>query len=153
MSDKEDGQRLHDAIRAALETASHTGRLRGSTRGTLEATLAQLDEKLGGGASTDLNVHVESVVGHCLVMVHTSDPGAVDVIASFMHHAGAGRLGTAKVWSLPLGAIPVNRWIRALQRVLRAEQRSKGHDANRSLPVRMTAVWAHENELVMADVG
>lgn len=151
MGEKPDGQRLHEAIGAALETASQGGRLRGSTRGALEATLARLDEKLGAAESSDINVRIEPVAGQGVFMVHTSDPVAIEMVASFMHVAGARRLGTAKVWLLPLGSTPINRWIRALQRVLRAERRAKGDDGH-SLPVRMTAIWAHGDELVMADV-
>lgn len=149
--DTERGQRLHRALRAALETASKTGRLLGSTHEVLESTLARLDEKLGQ-ETTGIHYKVEHAPDHCVVIAHTSDPDAIEVVASFMHHASANTLGSGKAWLLPLDGIPVNRWIRAIRRVITAEQRTQG-DASSSLPVRLTAVWARDGELVISDIG
>ena len=60
MTDEESGpQRLHKAIRAALEVAGQAGKLQASNQKALEATLATLDERLGSlepGKDADLVV-------------------------------------------------------------------------------------------------
>lgn len=146
----EHGQRLHQAIRAALETSSKRGRLLGSAHEILENTLSRLDQKLGAEA-TGVHYSVESAPDHCVVVAHSSDPDAIEVVASFMQHAGASTLGSAKIWLLPLDGIHVNRWLRALRRVLTSEQRTQS-ETSPILPIRLTAFWAREGELVMADI-
>ena len=145
------GRRLHEAIREALETAAQVGQLRGSTRQALEATLARLDEKLGA-ETTNVHLRVTPAPDQCMIIVHSSDPAALDIVASFMHHGGAHRPGSAQAWMLPLGGVPVNRWIRALRRVLSVERRHQGED-HRSLPVRLTILWSRDDALMIADVG
>lgn len=143
------GNRLQEAIRAALETAAETGWFRGPTHEVLEATLARLDEKLGA-ETTGVHYTVDSAPDHCLVVAHSSDPAALDVVGSFMHTAGATTLGSAGVWLLPLDGVPVNRWLRALRRVISVEQRTMG-DAS-GLPIRLMAVWARDDELVLSNI-
>jgi hypothetical protein len=150
MDNEERGQKMARAIRAALETATRAGWLQASARDGLEATLTRLDERLGSEAP-ELHFKVETARETCLVVAHSSDPVALDVIGSFMHHAGAEKPGTAAAWLLPLDGIPVNRWVRALRRVIAAEQRTQG-DLGRSLPVRLTVSWARGDDLVVADV-
>jgi hypothetical protein len=150
MGSDETGQKLARAIRAALETATHAGLLQASARDDLEATLTRLDERLGPEAP-ELHYKVLPARDCCLVVAHSSDPVALDVVGSFMHHAGAEKPGTSAAWILPLDGIPVNRWVRALRRVIVAEQRTQG-DLGRSLPVRFTVTWALGDELVIADV-
>jgi hypothetical protein len=142
--------RLQEAIRGALETAAETGWHRGRTHEVVEATLSMLDEKLGVDA-TGVQYTVESAPDHCLVVAHSSDPAAMEVVASFMHHGGATALGSHEVWLLPLDGVPVNRWLRALRRVVAAEQRAKNEESA-SPPVRLTAVWARDDELMVSNV-
>ncbi len=144
--------RLQEAIRAAFETAAETGRLRGPSSRALEATLSRIDEKIGT-ESTDFHLRVERLPDQCLILIHTGDPATSDVVTSFMHHGGARKLGSARGWLLPLGGVPVNRWIRALRRVLTHERRSSSGEDSVALPVRFTVIWGHGDDLELADIG
>jgi len=144
-------QRLHQALRAALETAAQAGKQPVSSQKALEATLAAIDERLGADPP-GVSFKVEPAPDQCLVVVHSSDPVALDVVACFLHQGGASRLGSAKVWLLPLDGLPVNRWARALLRVVAATRRQ--HDELSSgLPVRLTLVWSQEGEMTVATLG
>jgi hypothetical protein len=153
MDERESGaERLQLALRAALEVASTEGKLEISFQKALEATLATLDERLGTEA-TGVGFKVEPAPGQCLVVVHASDPVALDVVASFLHHGGASKLGSAKVWLLPLDGLPVTRWARAMRRVVASTRRQGGGPPSASLPVRLTLVWAQEGEMMVATLG
>ncbi len=148
MTDEESGpQRLHKAIRAALEVAGQAGKLQASNQKALEATLATLDERLGI-EPPEVRFDIEQAPDDCLVAVHTSDPVAHDVVASFLHNGGARKLGTAKVWLLPLDEIPVTRWARGLRKVIAATRRTDG-EARGGLPIRLTFVWSQDGEMTI----
>jgi hypothetical protein len=148
--DKPDAtDRLHQAIKGGYEAAAEAGLLEGSVRKALESALVTLDDKLGGD-DTGIRYKVDSVPDHCVVILHSADPVGTDIVASFLHHAGANKLGAAKAWLLPLGDLPVKRWIRGLRRVIAAERHSH---AVAALPLRLTVLWPNEGELVVATVG
>lgn len=148
MNEAESGpQRLHAAIRAALEVASQAGKLQLSNQKALEATLATLDERLGL-EPPGVRFDIEKAPDECLVVVHSSDPVAHDVVASFLHNGGARKLGTAQVWLLPLSDLPVTRWARGLRKVIAATRRNAG-EATTGLPIRLTFVWSQDGEMTI----
>ncbi len=152
MDQRDDGpQRLHRALQAALEIAGQAGKLQISTQKALEATWAALDARLGP-EPPDVSFNVEPVRDQCLVVVHSGDPVALDAVSAFLHHGGASKLGSAKVWLLPLDGVPVNRWARALRRVVAATRRQHGESSG-ALPVRLTLVWNQEGAMMVASLG
>jgi type II secretory pathway component GspD/PulD (secretin) len=143
---------LQQALRAALEAAGRGGQIQVSSQKALEATWATLDEKLGADPSGE-SFDVVPAPDSCLVVVHSSDPVAHDVVATFLHQGGASRLGSAMAWLLPLAGLPVTRWARALRRVVAATRRKGGGDAEGCLPMRLTIVWSQDGELTIASLG
>lgn len=143
---------LQQAIRAALEAAGRAGKLQVSSQKALEATLATLDEKLGLDPP-GVSFTVAPAPDACLVVVHSSDPVAHDVVAAFLHQGGASKLGSAKVWLLPLEGLPVTRWARALRRVVAATRRMDGAEPKSGLPMRLTIVWSQDGEMMVASLG
>ena len=153
MSEATNGhQRLHRAIRAALEAVAEEGSPQTAPTRALENLLARLDEKLGAEA-THADLRIQPAPDHCVVVMSSSDPKTFDVVSSFMHHADARRLGNSRSWLLPLGGIPVSRWIRALRRVLASGGRPGGGQSPPPLAVSFTVLWAQEDELMVAEVG